>query len=76
MDRSQEGRSPRGGGLRPLLERDPSRGISRYPEGPLVPPEDGFWGVNRGSKYLLRRYLDPLGYGFRLGNGYGSKLKS
>ena len=24
-------------------------------------PEDGFWGGKKGSKYLLRRYLDPLG---------------
>ena len=26
-----------------------------------VPHEDGFWGGKTGSKYLLRRYLDPLG---------------
>ena len=25
-----------------------------------VPHEDGFWGGKKGSKYLLRRYLDPL----------------
>ena len=35
--------------------------FSTCPEGPLVPHEDGFWGVKGVVQYLLRRYLDLLG---------------
>ena len=30
-----------------------------HPEGPLVPPADGFWGL-KGSEYLLRGYQGSL----------------